>query len=111
MYIPKRTEQLPFRGNTFSRWLGRSLMRLLGWGFEGELPNTPKCLIIAAPHTSNWDFVLGMLAMLALGLKANWMGKDSIFTPPFRSLLVWAGGIPTVRDKSAGAVEQQVNTR
>ena len=108
MYIPEQTEQLPFRGNRFSRWLGRSLLRLLGWRFEGELPNTPKCLIIAAPHTSNWDFVLGMMAMLATGLKANWMGKASIFIPPFRSLLIWAGGIPTVRDQNAGAVEQRV---
>lgn len=108
MYIPSPPEQLPLRGNAFSRWLGRSLMKLLGWHFDGELPNTKKCLIIAAPHTSNWDFVIGMLAMLAIGLKANWMGKDSIFIGPFRPLLIWAGGIPTVRDKNTGAVEQQV---
>lgn len=108
MYIPQQTEQLPFRGNVFSRWLGRNLMRLLGWRFEGELPNTPKCLIIAAPHTSNWDFVIGMLAMLATGLDANWMGKASIFAGPLKPLLIWAGGIPTVRDQNAGAVEQRV---
>ena len=108
MYIPPPPEQLPLRGNAFSHWLGRSLLRLLGWRFEGELPNTKKCLIIAAPHTSNWDFVIGMLAMLAIGLKASWIGKASIFVGPFRPLLVWAGGIPVVRNQNSGAVEQQV---
>lgn len=109
MDIPRAPAHLPTRGNAFSRWLGRSFFRLMGWKITGELPNTGKCLMIAAPHTSNWDFILGMFGMLMVGLKANWMGKDSIFVGPFRPLLIWLGGIPTVRSQHTGAVEQRIN--
>jgi 1-acyl-sn-glycerol-3-phosphate acyltransferase len=109
MNIPQPNPFIPIRGNRFSRWLGRTVLSLLGWDFEGELPETQKCLIIAAPHTSNWDFVTGLAAMLAIGLRASWMGKSAIFIWPIGYLWRWLGGIPTERGKNLGAVEQRVN--
>lgn len=108
MYIPTRKSTTPSRGNAFSRWLGRSILKLMGWRFEGELPETGKCVVIVAPHTSNWDFVVGMAAMLAIGVRASWMGKHQIFFWPVKYLWRWLGGIPTIRHQHLGAVEQRV---
>lgn len=108
MYIPKKNNVLPFRGNAFSHWLGRTVMRCMGWRFEGSLPEVKKCQIIAAPHTTNWDFVVGLAAMLAVGIRASWMGKNTLFFWPIKYLWAWLGGIPTVREQHLGAVEQRV---
>jgi 1-acyl-sn-glycerol-3-phosphate acyltransferase len=61
-----------------------------------------------APHTSNWDFVVGLAAMLALGLDVRWLGKNTIFRPPFRALLQWLGGIPVDRRAADDVVEHAV---
>ena len=59
-----------------------------------------------APHTSNWDFVIGLLALLALDLRVTWLGKHQIFRPPFGRLLRWLGGVPVDRSAPDGVVEQ-----
>lgn len=100
---------LPTRGNRFSRWLGRVGMRLLGgWRIEGELPNTRQAIIPVAPHTSNWDFFVGVFVMLALGLKLSYLGKHTIFRFPVNGLLRWLGGIPVDRRSAQGVVGQMV---
>jgi 1-acyl-sn-glycerol-3-phosphate acyltransferase len=86
-----------------SRGLGRAVMRLIGFRFEGPFPDLPKCVAIVAPHTSNWDFVVGLAAMLALGLDTRWLGKHTIFVGPFGPLWRWLGGI-AVNRKAAMAV-------
>ncbi len=108
MAPPPLGENVPSRGNRLSRAVGRAVLALLGWRFEGEVPNLPRAIAIVAPHTSNWDFVVGLAAMLALGLDARWIGKDSLFRPPFGALLRWLGGTPVDRDAPEGAVEDVV---
>ncbi len=80
----------------------------MGWRFLGEVPNVPRVVLVVAPHTSNWDFVVGIAAMLALGLDARWIGKDTLFRPPFGPLLRWLGGTPVDRTAPEGVVEDAV---
>ncbi|MFC7158352.1 1-acyl-sn-glycerol-3-phosphate acyltransferase [Pseudidiomarina halophila] len=101
---------LPTRGNRFSRWVGRVGMRVLGgWRIEGELPATRQAIIPVAPHTSNWDFFVGVFVMLALGLKLSFLGKHTIFRFPINSVLRWLGGIPVDRRSAQGVVGQMVD--
>jgi 1-acyl-sn-glycerol-3-phosphate acyltransferase len=99
---------VPSRGNRLSRALGRAALALLGWRFEGEVPNVSRVILVVAPHTSNWDFLVGISAMLALGLDARWIGKDTLFRPPLGPLLRWLGGAPVDRDAPEGVVENAV---
>ena len=88
--------------------LGRIYMRGAGWRIEGGFPEVPKCVIIVAPHTSNWDFTLGLALVFGLELRASWLGKHTIFMRPFRRLLKWLGGIPVDRRASHGVVGECV---
>lgn len=98
--------QIPRWGNSFTRWLGTTVLRLLGWRLNVVLPNHPKMVLIYAPHTSNWDFVFGLAAILALQVRVHWFGKHTIFRPPFRNLLIKLGGIPIDRNAAGGVVQQ-----
>lgn len=105
---PPLGDNVPRRGNLVSRGVGRSLLALLRWRFERSIPDVPKCVLIVAPHTSNWDFVVGVGAMLALGLRVQWLGKHTLFRWPFAGLLRWLGGIPVDRHAAGGVVERAV---
>jgi 1-acyl-sn-glycerol-3-phosphate acyltransferase len=87
------------------RTIGRTYLRLSGWRVEGVLPDTTKCVAIVAPHTSNWDFSLGVALVFAIELRASWLGKHSIFKAPFRGFLRWLGGIPVNRQARHGVVD------
>lgn len=99
-------DQVPQGGWRFSAWLGRCMLNLLGWRFEGQFPNHSKMVIAVAPHTSNWDFFIGLFTMMALRLKLNFLGKHSIFIWPIRGFLTRIGGIPVQRSTKHGLVEQ-----
>ena len=101
---------VPRRGNRFTRWLGRALLRLLRWEFTGEFPNLPKMVIIVAPHSSNWDFLVGVGVMFALGFHAHFIGKKELFHGPVGSLMGWLGGIPVDRGSPQGFVDQMQET-
>ncbi|NNE07870.1 MAG: acyltransferase [Gemmatimonadetes bacterium] len=73
------------------------VLKILGWSFEGEVPSEKKYVLIAAPHTSNWDFVLMVLYRYLLRMKVNWMGKDSLFRPPLGFFFRAFRGIPIDR--------------
>jgi 1-acyl-sn-glycerol-3-phosphate acyltransferase len=73
------------------------------WRIDGAIPNLTKLVIIAAPHTSNWDFV-GISAKLALGLRVTFLGKDSLFHFPLGWLMRRWGGIPVDRSASHDVV-------
>ena len=90
------------------RLLSNSLMRLAGWRVEGTLPNLPKYVIIGAPHTSNWDFLLFLGVIFRLKADVRYMGKAELFRNPFGWFFYWCGGIPVDRSKSTGLVEQMV---
>lgn len=84
----------------------RTLLRAAGWRVDLPWPNVPRCVIVVYPHTSNWDFVLGYLAKLASALPVRWVGKHSLFRPPFGAMLRRMGGIPVDRRAPAGFVAQ-----
>ena len=90
------------------RYLARIVMRLLGWHVEGSLPDIPKFVLIGAPHTSNWDFVLFLGVIFTLRANVRFMGKAELFRWPISSFFRYCGGIPVDRKKSTGLVEQMV---
>ena len=91
--------------NTLLRWGSIAFLRLAGWKVVGSLPTSAtKSVLIAAPHTSNWDLPYTLMVAFALRLNVYWMGKTSIFKPPFRSVMMWLGGIPVDRAQSNNLV-------
>ena len=91
--------------NTVLHGLSVAFLRLTGWTVEGALPpGAAKSVFIAAPHTSNWDLPYTLMVAFALRLNPYWMGKHSIFKPPFRGLMMWLGGIPVNREQSNNLV-------
>lgn len=86
----------------------RALLRLFGWRENGVAPDVPKVVVIAAPHTSNWDFVLMLLMAGAFGLRISWMGKDALFRGPFGPVMRRLGGIPVERSARQNLVEQMM---
>lgn len=80
------------------RSLSRGLLRLLGWRITGSLPaGAAKGVLIAAPHTSNWDLPFTLMAAFVLRLRIRWVGKASLFRFPFGGLMRWLGGVPVDR--------------
>ena len=90
------------------RAVGRACLRLAGWRIEGTFPADPKYVLIVAPHTSNWDFALGVAVVFAVELRVSWLGKHSMFFFPFKRCLRWLGGIPINRSASHGVVGECV---
>ena len=84
------------------------MLRLLRWRVEGAIPDLPRFVIAVAPHTSNWDFVVGAAAMFALDLDLTFLGKHTLFRPPFERVLRWMGGIPVDRSSAHGVVAESV---
>ena len=106
---PVLGDQIPLRGSRVTRALGHAALRLLGWHVEGEVPNLPKFVVAVAPHTSNWDFVVGVAAMFALDLRIAFLGKHTLFRWPFGALIRWMGGIPVDRASPHGVVNQSID--
>jgi 1-acyl-sn-glycerol-3-phosphate acyltransferase len=104
--VPSLPPSFPRRGNLFSRALGHTVLALAGWRIEGEFPDRPKVLAIVAPHTSNWDFPLGIAAVYALGLDVRFLAKHTLFKPPLGWLMRWFGGLPVIREAPQGLVAQ-----
>ncbi|EXI91263.1 MAG: 1-acylglycerol-3-phosphate O-acyltransferase [Candidatus Accumulibacter regalis] len=91
--------------NTLLRAFSVSFLKLTGWKIEGSLPpSASKSVLIAAPHTSNWDLPYTLMVAFALRLNIYWMGKAQIFRPPFRGLMMWLGGIPVARETANNLV-------
>jgi len=90
------------------RLLSNSIMRLFGWRVDGTVPDLSKFIIIGAPHTSNWDFILFLGIVFHLKINASYMGKVELFRNPFRWFFYYCGGIPVDRSRSTGLVEQTV---
>ncbi len=87
------------------RWAYR-LLAFFGWHVDVRWPSEPKGIVVVYPHTSNWDFVVGIVARYALGFPVHWMGKDTLFRGPWGHLLRSWGGIPVNRRESTGFIGQ-----
>ncbi len=85
--------------------LARRILAATGWSIEGVPPEQRRFVLIAAPHTSNWDFPLMLLYAAAFGIKVRWLAKDSLFWAPLGWLMRAMGGIPVVRNRNHNQVE------
>lgn len=91
------------------RTVSRLGLRLAGWRVEGTpAPDAPRCVVIAAPHTSNWDLPFTLMGAFVLGMNIRWLGKASLFRPPFGALMRWLGGIPVQRDRANQLVASSI---
>jgi 1-acyl-sn-glycerol-3-phosphate acyltransferase len=105
LQMPAIGPSVPRTHGPLTTALGRFMIRIRGWGFEGDIPDEPKMILLVAPHTSNWDFLTGLWAKFALRLKANFLGKHSLFWWPFGVFLRSIGGIAIDRSKAAGIAD------
>jgi 1-acyl-sn-glycerol-3-phosphate acyltransferase len=91
--------------NTLLRGASVLFLKLTGWKVEGQLaPVAAKSILIAAPHTSNWDLPYTLMVAFALRLTPYWMGKHSLFKAPFGGIMQWLGGIPVQRSQTNNLV-------
>ena len=90
------------------KYVARGILFLIGWRMDTKNSAMLRCVLIAAPHTSNWDFLMMMLFSAAFGVKTKWMGKNSLFMPPFGFFLRLLGGVPVKRDRKGQLVASMI---
>lgn len=100
--------RVPRTARPVLRWCALRLLALLRWRLDVNLPDEPKLVILAAPHTSNWDGVLAILAMLAMDLRVGLFVKHTAFDGMLGRVLRNMGAIPIDRTASGGVVAQTV---
>ncbi len=88
------------------KFLSRAFLAASGWKPEGERPRDRRFVLIAAPHTSNWDLAFLLALAEFFDVRISWMGKDTLFRPPLGWLMRSVGGIPVVRSKRGNLVAQ-----
>ncbi len=100
--------------NTLMRAFSRIMLRLLGWRTEGlsreSLASHPKYVLIAAPHTSNWDFPMTLMVCFVLRINVYWMAKESLFRGPLGPLARWLGGIAINRSATNNTVQATIDS-
>lgn len=103
--LPPNAPRMP--RNRFIEGLGRAILRAFGWRMVGGFPDIPKAVVIAAPHSSNWDGLLGFGAKFGMGVKLSILGKDALIRIPLLGrILRWQGVIPVDRSAPHGVVGQ-----
>jgi 1-acyl-sn-glycerol-3-phosphate acyltransferase len=90
------------------QWIGKAFLRVAGWKTDGVRPAADRYVIIAAPHTSNWDMPFMLAIAFVYDIPVRWMGKHTLFKAPFGSFFKSLGGIPIVRHRPGGVVGQMV---
>ena len=109
--IPRPSElppHMPRHRDHLGRRLCRVIVRLAGWRIRGDFPDCARLVLIAAPHSSWWDGVWGLLMKAGIGLDVHFMAKRELFRGPLGWLLRRMGGIPIDRSATMGVVEQMV---
>jgi 1-acyl-sn-glycerol-3-phosphate acyltransferase len=91
------------------RLLARFLLWITGWTPVGGIPDEPKAVVIAAPHTSNWDGFVALTYKVSIGIDLRFFAKQSLFWFPLGALLRWLGGIPLDRSMAGSAVKQAIS--
>lgn len=104
--FPSPPPRIPHFPASLGGALCRALLRLCGWRFAGELPDVAKLVLIAAPHSSNWDGFFGLLFKVALRLDIRFVGKREVFFWPLGPILRRLGGIPIDRAAAHDLVAQ-----
>ena len=94
--------------STVMRWTALAILKVGGWRAVGTIPTLDKYVGIAAPHTTNWDFVWTICIALKLKVKVFWMGKNTLFKGPAGPIMRWLGGIAIDRSKSTNVVGQTI---
>jgi len=89
--------------------LARWLLQVTGWQLVGNRPPFDRYVLIAAPHTSNWDFPLMLLFAAAFDIRVTWMAKHSLFYPPMGWIMRALGGMPIIRHKNQNLVAAMVS--
>lgn len=91
------------------KWIGKTFLRLFGWETEGGRPVEERFVLIAAPHTSNWDLPFMIAMSWVYEMKISWMGKHVLFGRPHGWLFRWLGGIPIHRETRNNRVQQMAD--
>ncbi|MBT3851697.1 MAG: acyltransferase [Gammaproteobacteria bacterium] len=91
------------------RFIGKAAMKITGWKTVGHFPRDERVVLVVGPHTSNWDFVVAMSAVLSWDINIHWVGKHSIFKKGFRRVLRKMGGIPVNRANPDALKEEIVD--
>jgi 1-acyl-sn-glycerol-3-phosphate acyltransferase len=86
--------------------IANAFLRATGWRPEGARPTARKFVLIAAPHTSNWDLAYLLALAETFDLRVSWLGKHTLFLPPLGFVMRAVGGIPVVRHKRTNLVQQ-----
>jgi 1-acyl-sn-glycerol-3-phosphate acyltransferase len=101
--------QMPKLPDGWQRRACRGVLRLGGWNLTGEFPDVPRLVLIAAPHSSWWDGVWGLLIKVAIGADVHFMAKQELFRWPLGGLLRRLGGMAIDRGAAKGVVEQMID--
>ena len=102
--LPTLGASIPRTHGALAAGFGRWILTIAGWRIEGAFPDVPKMMLIVVPHTSNWDFFVGLMAKFALRLECRFMAKDSLFWWPLGAFLRQMGGIAIDRTAADGVV-------
>jgi 1-acyl-sn-glycerol-3-phosphate acyltransferase len=94
------------RPKLMRRLFARAVLRTIGWTIEGVRPDVDRCVVVAAPHTSNWDFPMLIAYAWAFELPIGFVGKHTLFEGPLGWLMRSFGGVPVRRDRREGLVKQ-----
>lgn len=94
--------------NSLLRLVSLAYMKFAGWHLEGDPPSVQRYVMIAAPHTSNWDLPMTLAIVFAYRLKVYFFAKHTLFSPPLGIFLRWLGGVSVDRSKSNNLVEQMI---
>ena len=103
-HMSLNTDHPAKRCNGFAYWLGKSIIRVTGWRVAGGVPQSKSMIIIAAPHTSNWDLFYLLGAAYSFRLSIHFLVKNNLFIPIVGSFLSFLGGIPVNRSKNTNMV-------
>jgi len=108
MHLPKKTIFDSKIANFFLHYLARFVLFIMGWRIEGKSPDVKKFVLIAAPHTSNWDYFFTLLMAFALKLNIYAMGKKELCEGRLGKIVMWLGIIPIDRSKSSNTVDSAI---
>lgn len=85
------------------------MLWIFGWDIKGKPPDHKKYILIGGPHTSNWDFPIGIAAIYTFRLRISWIGKHTLFHWSYGWFFRWLGGVPVDRDSPQGIVDQMAD--